>query len=90
MKKPKIIKLKILKCTNPDCWYNKKVGKSYYFFDKIFTDDEGIKSIWQAKPPKQNSGSGSRYAYLENVNYEMAIRKKKLKKINNESEDQKV
>lgn len=90
MKKPKIIKLKILKCTNPDCWYRKKVGKSFYFFDKIFKDDEGRLSIWRASPPSRSSGSGSKYAYLENVNYDMAIRKKKLKKINNESKDQKV
>lgn len=77
MKKLKIIKLKILKCSNENCWYSKKVGKSFYFFHKIFEDDDEnkYKSIYLATAPTDN------YAYIDDTNYKSYIRKKKLKKL---------
>jgi hypothetical protein len=76
MKKLKIIKLKIVKCDDEHCWYFKKVGQSFYFFDKIFNDDDRYRSIWLATAPTK------KYAYIADTNYDIYIRKKKLKKIN--------
>lgn len=78
MKKLKIIKLKILKCSNHRCWYFNKVGKSFYFFHKIFEDDDEYKSIYLATAPTDN------YAYIEDTNYKSYIRKKKLKNLKHE------
>ena len=66
MKKLKIIKLKIIRCTiNQDCWYTNKIGKSYYFFDTTFNDDgDNTKSIWKATVPN------NKYAYLQDTNYD--------------------
>lgn len=79
MKKPKIIKLKIISCSSyGKCWYKNKIGKYYYFFDKTFKDDEDNLSLWLAKPPTTKN----RYVYFKDINYEIIIRKKKLQKIN--------
>lgn len=75
-KKVEIIKLKIIKCDDNDCWYTNKIGKTYKFFDKKFIDDEGIKSLWKATVPTKW------YVYLEDTNYNTYLRAKKLKKIN--------
>ena len=59
-----------------DCWYKNKIGKEFYFFNKIFKDDgDKIKSLWKATVPTKY------YVYLEDTNYDTQIRKKKLKKI---------
>jgi len=59
------------------CWYENKIGKSFYFFDKIFEDDgEHKQSVWKATLPTHY------YAHIEDTNYNSQIRKLKLKKIN--------
>lgn len=76
-KKIKSIKLKIVNNTiGEDAWYSNKIGRSFYFFDKPFTDYHGIKSLYKATLPLNH------YAYLEDVNYNNHIRKQKLKKLN--------
>lgn len=74
--KVEVIKLKIIKCDDPDCWYYKKIGKTFKFFNKIFIDDNDIKSIWKASVPTKY------YAYLTDTNYNSFVRAKKLKVIN--------
>lgn len=76
MKKLKVIKLKIIKCDDENCWYFKKIGKSLYFFNKPFNDDERYRSLWLATAPTK------RYAYISDTNYNMYVRKQKLIKIN--------
>ena len=59
-----------------ECWYDDKIGKYVYFFDKIFKDDMDKKqSLWKATVPTKY------YAHLEDTNYIAYLRKLKLKKI---------
>jgi len=76
MKKLKIIKLKIIKCdSSMKCWYSKKIGKEFYFFDKIFRDSNDIESLWLSKLPT------NKYVYLDETNYYNYKRKNKLLEI---------
>ena len=81
MKKIDIVKLRIIKCSASDrsfkCWYKNRVGEELYFFDKPFKDDRDVMGLWRAKIPTK------KYVYIEDTNYDMIIRKKKLEQIEN-------
>ncbi len=89
MKKPKILKLRIIKCPSYRCWYRNCIGKTYYFLDDIFLDDEDIASLWILNDSKATAGERldmGEYVYLDDLNYNIVIRKNKLKKISNVSD----
>jgi hypothetical protein len=72
-----MIILTITKCSGYKMWYHKHIGTKYYFFNKIFKDDQNKKSIWLSKVPTD------KYVYIEDTDYKKQIRKLKLLKISN-------
>lgn len=75
MGKIKTIKVKITSISTDRLWYQ-EINKTIKCFNKPFLDDDNILSLWEATVPTKF------YVYIKDTNYNKAIRKKKLKKIN--------
>lgn len=80
------IKLKVTNSPNKSCWYYKNIGESLFFWNEVFLMD-GCESLWLVEAleyDEYNSIPIARcFINLDNTDYNIHIRKKKIIKIEN-------